>query len=75
MREIRHSHVKEYGRGRAHFELLMDVLWEGLGLKLDLEGCGWVRRREKGIADIRHGMSKSRGRKEQGMCRKGKELV
>lgn len=64
VREIRHSHVKEYGRGRVHFELLMDVLWGGMGLRLDFEECGWVRRRKKGIADIRHGDCKSRGRKE-----------
>lgn len=73
MREIRHSHVK--GRGRVHSGLLINVLWERVGLGLDLEGCGWDRRRKKGVLDIRNGMSKSRGRKEQGMCRKGEELV
>lgn len=39
VREIRHSHVK--GRGRVHSGLLIKVLWEGVGLGLDLEF--WMR--------------------------------
>lgn len=57
------------------FGLLMNVLWERMGLRLDLERYGWVGRREKGIVGIRHGVSKGKGGKEQGQYRKGKELV
>lgn len=75
MRKIRHSYVKGDGKESVPFGLLMKVLWERMGLRLDLERYGWVGRREKGILGIRYGVSKRRSGKEQGKYRKGKELV
>lgn len=69
---MRCSHVKGEGRGRAHFGWSVSVLWERMGFRLDAGGCRCVRSRNKGLADIGHGMNKCRGGKEQGTCGKGR---
>lgn len=46
VKEIRHSLVKGEGRERVHFGSL-EALWEGMRLRLYLQRCGQVRRREK----------------------------
>lgn len=58
---MRYSRVKGEGRRRAHFGWSVTVLWEETGFRLDSEGCGWVRNRDKGFAGIRHGVNKHRG--------------
>lgn len=52
------------GKGRVQFGWSVTVLWEETGFRLDLEGCGWVRSRDKHLVGIGHGMNKHRGRKE-----------